>query len=77
MDSIMSKVYKEKENYDLYVLFDNEIDMGKIQMKYKNNVHYLIGNHLIMDKYGISRDIPMLFVFRDSKLSSWQKFNRK
>ena len=77
MDSWLIKAYNEKGDYHLYVLFDNTSTLDKVKLKYKNNIKYLLEDHFVLDQYGFSITVPMLFIFNDNKLVNYIKYNRK
>ena len=77
MDSLLVKVYNEKGDYPLYVLFDNVSELEKVKLMYKNNIKYLLEDHLVLDRYGFSRTVPMLFVLNKNKLVNYNRLYRK
>ena len=77
MDSLLVKVYNEKEYYPLYVLFDEESELEKVKLIYANKINYLLSIHLLLDKYGFSKTVPTLFIIQKNKLVNHIRFNRK
>jgi len=74
-DSVLSFVIN---NYtDLYVLFDEEECLQKVQNKYGNKIHYLLGIDKEMDKYGIPVFEPILFTFENNKITDYEHFDKK
>ncbi|NLK56855.1 MAG: hypothetical protein GX292_04815 [Bacteroidales bacterium] len=77
MDSLLTKAYNEKEDYPLYVLFDNISELERIKSKYGNSIKYLLESHFVMNQYGFSITVPALFVFNKHKLVKYIRCSRK